>query len=47
MTRKKMKKLLTTLLLGDIIIAYLKNALMDLFPIEPFIQRAAGGVSAV
>ena len=47
MTRKKKKKLLTTLIPDAIMIAYLKNALMELFLIEFFIQRAAGGVSAV
>lgn len=41
MMKKMKKKLLTTRSLGDIINAYLKNALKELFPIRVFIQRAA------
>ena len=40
MGRKKKKKLLTTLIPNDIIIAYLKNALKELFSIEVFIKES-------
>ena len=41
----KRKKLLTMLLLGDIIIAYLKNALMELFFIFVCLRESASGAS--